>query len=338
MVRFGVILPQEGCDYPTIRTMALECERLGFDSIWVNDHFFFSGGKPYLESWTLLSALATQTAKLRLGTLVLCNSYRYPSVLAKMAATLDVISEGRLEFGIGAGWFQKEFMTYGIPFPNAGVRISQLREAVQLIKLMWTQEKASFQGKYYTIKDAVCDPKPHQKPHPPIWVGGYGKSLLKVVAEQANGCNFEQFDMSPDMYQSHAEVLKQHCVKIGRDFGSIQKSFSTIIVIGNTQEEIQEGLANITRGTISLQNYSVGKLVGEAISHPRRAISYLNSRILGLKTPPSYIVGTPDQCINKIKQYTMVGVTYFMLRFPRTKSFKELEVFAEEVIPAFKKQ
>lgn len=147
MVKFGIYIPQSNVDYQTVKMVALECERWGSDSAWICDHLVSPFGPPnesYLECWTTLSALTAVTTKLRLGTLVLCNLFRHPSVLAKMAATLDVISNGRLEFGMGAGWLKPEFTAYGIHFPRASIRIAQLREALEVIRRMWTQKKATF--------------------------------------------------------------------------------------------------------------------------------------------------------------------------------------------------
>jgi alkanesulfonate monooxygenase SsuD/methylene tetrahydromethanopterin reductase-like flavin-dependent oxidoreductase (luciferase family) len=187
-VKFGVFLgaaqgaPGETTNYDTIRKVTLKCEELNFDSCWLADHFVprkvlpyqkspIPSPDPFFECWTTLTALAIETKKIRLGTFVLCNSYRYPSLVAKMSATLDFISRGRLELGIGAGFFKEEYIMYGIPFPKLAVRIKQLEESIQIIKKMWTEEEASFNGKYYTIKKAFNNPKPIQRPHPPIWVG-----------------------------------------------------------------------------------------------------------------------------------------------------------------------
>jgi len=203
MIRFGCIIPQgwlgelAGCvhgrEFEATKNVALQCEKLGFDSIWVYDHFitFPATTQACFESWTTLSALATLTKNVGLGQIVTCNSYRYPSVLAKMGATLDVISNGRLNLGIGAGWYKLEYNAYGIPYPKDSVRIAQLREAVQIIKKMWTEDEPSFHGQYYTIDKAINSPKPIQKPHPPILIGGRGKKLtLGVMAEFADRCNF----------------------------------------------------------------------------------------------------------------------------------------------------
>ncbi|BBY22852.1 hypothetical protein MSTO_30570 [Mycobacterium stomatepiae] len=183
-------------DYRDMVRVSQAAERYGFDSIWTCDHFLTLSPEDYvkdagihgagndgeavdeprslplLEGWTALTALARDTTALRLGTSVLCNSYRYPSVLAKMAATLDVISEGRLDLGLGAGWFQQEFDAYGIPFAPAGDRVSALAESLEVLKEVWTQTNPTYSGRFYTLEGAVCDPKPLQRPHPPLWVGG----------------------------------------------------------------------------------------------------------------------------------------------------------------------
>jgi alkanesulfonate monooxygenase SsuD/methylene tetrahydromethanopterin reductase-like flavin-dependent oxidoreductase (luciferase family) len=169
--------------------MAKKCEELNFDSVWLVDHLL-----PYdaprvpisatmLESWTTLSALSRETSSLKLGPLVTCNIFRRPQILAKMGATFDLISGGRLLFGIGACWFKTEFEQYGIPFPKISERINRLKETIQIIKSMWTQDKASFSGKYYSINEAICEPKPVQKPYPQFWIGAEGEKMLRVVAQ-----------------------------------------------------------------------------------------------------------------------------------------------------------
>ena len=171
VIKFRVQIAQDALDYPNVKRIASECEKLEFDSIWLYDHFYPLSppfNKSVLESWTTLTALALETKAIRLGVLVTCNLFRHPSVLAKMSATVDVISGGRLQFGIGAGWYEEECLAYGIQFPKASVRIRRLRESVQIVKKMWTEEKSDFEGRYYRIKDAICEPKPVQKPHPPV--------------------------------------------------------------------------------------------------------------------------------------------------------------------------
>jgi len=243
LIKFGALLtavsrdPSKG-NYNIVRRAAIECERLGFDSAWLNDHFFPlpSQEEPWLECWTTLSALAVETKNLRLGTLVSCNSFRYPSVLAKMGATLDVISDGRLELGLGAGWYKAEYVAYGIPFPKNSIRVEQLKEGVQIIKKMWTQERATYHGKYYSIMEAVCNPKPIQSPHPPIWIGGRSSSVLQVAAEFADGCNF--YACSPNECGESVKTLNQHCMEIGRNPDEIQKSWLGTVLIGKNKLEL----------------------------------------------------------------------------------------------------
>jgi alkanesulfonate monooxygenase SsuD/methylene tetrahydromethanopterin reductase-like flavin-dependent oxidoreductase (luciferase family) len=191
-IKFACYIYQQGLEYKDIQRIVLQCERLGFDSIWLKDNFTSSwlnaylsykeeeskSGDPILECWTTLSSLATLTKRIRLGA-ILVNIHRTPSVTAKMLSTLDVISNGRIEFGLSAGWYEKEIESYGLPFPNASARVEMLEESIVIIKKMLTESQASsFDGKHYTIKDAKCNPKPIQKPHPPIWLGGGGKKTL----------------------------------------------------------------------------------------------------------------------------------------------------------------
>ena len=313
MIKFGVWLPQNTNDgnYDTIRKVALECEKLNFDSLWLNDHFFahpIPTANPYYECWTILSALASETRKIRLGTLALSVSYRYPSVLAKMAACLDVISNGRLEFGIGAGWYEEEYIAYGIPFPRATVRIEQLREGIKIIKKMWTKKNPSFEGKYYTIKNALCYPKPLQKPHPPIWIGTFkaGPLMLKTIAELADVSNFWG---TPEDYRHKLTKLKEYCSNVGRDPKNIQPSWSGFAVIAKEKRELREKILKFKRKEISIDDYTKPRLVG-----------------------------TPEECIEKLGRYVDGGVTYFILRFPDITEIAPLQLFAEKVIPTFKEK
>ena len=202
-----------------------------FTGLWLFDHFFSLGDDPTgpcLEGWTLLAAMAALTTRLRLGVMVTGNGYRHPAVLANMAATVDIVSNGRLDFGIGAGWFQREYDAYGIPFPPAADRIRALGEACQVIKLLWTQETSDFDGRYYTLKEARCEPKPVQKPYPPITIGGQGEQLtLRVVARHADIYNAP--GISPELMRHKLDVLEEHCRTVGRDSRQIRYSWQTIL-------------------------------------------------------------------------------------------------------------
>lgn len=197
-----------------------------FAQVWAFDHFVplrADPSEPCLEGWTTLTALGVQTRRVRIGLMVAGNTYRHPAVFAKMAAALDVITDGRLEFGIGAGWHEPEHTMYGIPYPAVGDRIRALGEACHVIRALWTEELATFDGRYYTLRDARCEPKPVQRPHPPITIGGTGERLtLRVVARHADRWNFN--GKSPDEFVRLNAVLDEHCAAVGRDPSTIQRS------------------------------------------------------------------------------------------------------------------
>ena len=211
----------------SLRRLVTRGESLGFDSFWVMDHFHqipYVGEpqEPMLEGWTTQAVVAGFTSKIKLGTLVTGNVYRHPSVLAKIGATLDVLSKGRLFMGIGAAWNEDEASAYGIPFPNLKERMRRLEEAVQVIRAMWTEDRASFEGRFYQIKNAYCNPKPIQKPYPPIMVGGSGeRETLKIVAKYADACNIFG---STDTVKTKLKVLRDHCKAAGRDYESVLKT------------------------------------------------------------------------------------------------------------------
>jgi len=310
-IKFGVFLPfyafkgdAEGSLslFDQVLRVVLECERLGYDSVWLDDHLMFQK-RPILECWTTLSALATATSTIRLGTMVLSSGFRNPTLLAKMTATLDVISNGRLEFGIGAGVQQDEHEAYGIPFPKSRARISRLQEAVEILKKMWTEEKASYEGKCYRISGAVCEPKPVQKPHPPITIGGAGEKLtLKVAAQHA-----DRYDWGPaslELYKHKLDVLESHCKAVGRDFNEIEKScwLGGQMFIVPSQKEVAEKIRQLKPQNVSLEDFKK-----------------LN------------FVATPDDCRQEIQRFRSLGVTYFMLFFGDLPDLSSLRRFSEVV-------
>jgi len=303
--------------YDAVRKLVLESEQLGYDSVWICDHMM-NGEEPMLECLTTLSALASITKKIRLGTLVICNSYRNPALLAKMLATLDVVSDGRLELGIGAGHLKEEYESYGFAFPEAGVRVRQLREGIEIIKRLWTETKASYKGKYYTIKDAYCEPKPIQKPHPPITIGGGGEKLtLRVVAKHADRSN-----LGGDVKQikHKLEVLKNHCTAAGRDYNKIEKSCWFRVVISKTEKGVEENLKKFFKH--DTHPYTRSRLRGTTISYEEwKERTMLNS-----------VVGTPSECAEKIRERADLGITYFMPNFTDFPSDEGMKLFAGEVI------
>jgi alkanesulfonate monooxygenase SsuD/methylene tetrahydromethanopterin reductase-like flavin-dependent oxidoreductase (luciferase family) len=257
------------------------------------------------ESWTTLSALSSITSRIRLGTMVSCNQHRNPAVLAKTAATLDVLSNGRLEFGIGAGAQENEHIAYGFDFPNLSDRVERLGEALEVIKRLWTQEKASFSGKHYSLKNAVCEPKPQQKPHPTITVGGGGeKYTLKVTAKYADRYDWG-FLPSVDGYKRKLKVLENQCKAIGRDFGEIERSCwpSGQVLIAKDQDELKEKISRLKPPNMSLEDYKKGTLAG-----------------------------TLDECKECLQVYLNLDVTYFMLYFADLPNIDGLRLFSENVV------
>jgi F420-dependent oxidoreductase-like protein len=224
-LRFGIKTAPLHATHEALLDVWREAETLPiFEHGWVNDHFMAGDNPadPCLESWTLLAALAAQTRRLRVGVMVTGNTYRNPAVLAKMAATVDVISHGRLNFGIGTGWSEREHRAYGIPLPPPGERVRRLGEACELIRRLWTESGVNFEGRYYQLNEAHCEPRPVQQPHPPFVIGGDGEQTLRVVARYANiwDCSVD----SPEDYRHKSTILDSHCAAIGRDPATIERS------------------------------------------------------------------------------------------------------------------
>ena len=219
-----------------------------FEHAWLFDHFTSLGPDPTgdcLEGWTLLAALAARTQRIRLGIMVTGNTYRHPAVLANMATTVDLISKGRLDFGIGAGWNELEHESYGIPMYTTGERIRRMGEACEVARLLWTEDRATFDGKYYQLKDAMSNPKPVQKPYPPITIGGGGEQLtLRIVAQYAAIWNFAGGPV--EIFQHKSAVLDQHCAEIGRNPVEIKRSIqhmSKFDDLAATRDELRPYIA-----------------------------------------------------------------------------------------------
>lgn len=216
-----------------------------FEHAWLFDHFAPIRGSldgPCLEGWTLLSALAAQTNRIRIGMMVTGNTHRHPAILANMAATVDIVSNGRMDFGIGAGWNEYEHGSYNIPLYKPGERIRRLDEACQMIKLLFTQHLTDFDGRYYQLKEARCEPKPVQKPYPPFVIGGKGEKLmLRVVAKHADIWN--AVGVTPEEYKHKVKVFHEHCEAVGRDPGTVQHSIQTRVnydSMEQTAEDLQK--------------------------------------------------------------------------------------------------
>lgn len=309
---FGLqIEPQYGFSYEGIRGIASEAERLGFESLWVSDHFFMtpeSVDTPCLECWTTLSALARDTGRLRLGAMVASQSYRNPALAAKMAATVDNISGGRLNFGLGAGWKDVEYAAYGYPFPTPDTRIRQLNDSLEIAKRMWTEERATYEGKYYSVRNAVCSPKPLQRPHPPIWIGGTGSFTLKIAARHADAVNFA-WTIPPPKFEEKLDEFRGYCEARGRNYAGIRKSAGLMITMAEDEDALTEKLR--TREAESGTPYA----------------RYL------AKQPPN-LVGTTDHVAERIREYMALGVDHFILRFHFGEETEGMRLFTEKVKPS----
>jgi len=309
--------------YRDLVTVSQGAEGYGFDSVWLCDHFLTLSSDDYvrdaglttegveadqqsrrqslplLECWTALSALARDTSRLRLGTSVLCNSYRHPSVLAKMAATLDVISEGRLDLGLGAGWFQREFEAYGIPFPPVRDRVSALEESLQVIRAVWTEPNPTFSGHYYTLNGAICDPRPVQQPHPPLWIGGEGDRVQRIAAKTAQGLNVRWW--SPQQVKQRTDFLNRACESVGRDPSTLR--LSVTLLLAPTGSADQESAVR-----------------AEFTSIPETGL----------------IIGSPERCVARINEYREIGIDHFLFTIPHVAHSDYLHVIGHEILPTIK--
>jgi F420-dependent oxidoreductase-like protein len=301
-VDFAFWSPQAGATVKTLLDRAEMAERLGYHSFWLVDHFWTLGmpDLDLLEAVTMMSAIAARTERVRIGTLVLCNSFRNPALLAKSLTTIDHISNGRLEVGLGAGWMEQEYRAYGYEFPSVGTRLRQLEEGLQILKAMFTENRANFKGRYYTVTDAPNNPKPVQKPHPPIMIGGAGeKVMLRLVAKYADRWN------CPAGYRDFKKtlgVLHEHCRAVGRDPKDITVSEQLMVCIGANRAEAD-------------QKWEMAK--------GRKPFSF------------TAVKGTPDEVVTQLREHVSWGVTMFTMMFADMAPPQTVELFAREVMPAF---
>ena len=256
------IKPEQQWD--TIIEASARIEKLNYASVWVYDHFHTVPSPtqdPTFECWSLMAALSQVTENVRIGQMCTCNSYRNPAYLTKVASTIDSMSGGRLEFAIGAGWYDQEYKAYGYDYPSAGVRLKMLEEALQIYIAMTTQDKASFEGDYYKIKDAINQPKPLQKPYPPLWVcGGGEKVTLKLLAKYGD---YGNWDVDVEGFVHKSKILKTHCEEQNRNYSDIKKTLHTNVIIGNNQKDLDAKINKIVDVTgIPKEMYIDRPLVG----------------------------------------------------------------------------
>ncbi len=317
-IHFGVFAPQGwkteliGIEDPqakwaTTVDVAVQAEQLGFDSVWVYDHFHnvpAPAHEAVFECWTTIAALSQRTSRIRLGQMVGCAPYRNPGLLAKITSTIDVISGGRLDWGVGAGWYDHEFRGYGYEFASNKDRIGALRETVEIVKSMWTEPDTTYKGRYFQLQGAQCDPKPLQKPHPPIWIGGGGEQLtLRVVARHADRSNFGG---KPDEWAHKRDVLRGHCAAVGRDPEEIQMTWSPEVFVRATESEVTAaGTRSMWKEPV--ESWRAGNLVG-----------------------------TPEQVCEKIETYVALGCTGFVPWCSDYPDTETLQLFGEAVVPNFR--
>jgi F420-dependent oxidoreductase-like protein len=295
--------------------VAKTIEAAGYESVWVYDHFHTvpePTQEVTYEAWTLMAALAASTDTVRLGQMCTCNGYRPPSYLAKVAASIDAISGGRLEMGIGAGWYEHEYNGYGFPFPRPSTRIGELREAVEIMQRMWTEDEVHFEGKHYKLNGAICQPKPVQDPHIPFWIAGGGEQLtLNVAARYASYTNFAN---SIEEFEHKSEVLKGHCEDVGTDYEAIVRSTNFNVVCEATEADVEERIGSIK------DRYS---------NHVSA------DRLDGIERMMRKTAGTPEQLVELFKPWAAAGMSYAIVYFQEAAyDTSGLERFAREVIPA----
>jgi len=275
--------------WDTILNTANRIEDLNYESIWVYDHFHTvpkPTQDPTYECWTLMSALSQTTSKVRLGQMCTCNSYRNPAYLTKVASNIDVMSNGRLEYAIGAGWYDHEYKAYGYEYPSAGVRLKMLEESLIIYKLMTTEESPTFKGTYYQIDGAINQPKPIQKPYPPLWVcGGGEKVTLKLLAKYGD---YGNWDVDVEGFIHKSNILKEHCVNENRDFKEIGRTLHTNVLIGETKDELDKKIEKLAEYTNIPKDYYYERP----------------------------LIGTRDKVFNAIESFKNEGCSYLIAYVP----------------------
>ena len=326
-MRFGLFIPQgwrldlAGIDpakqWASMKALAQAADDGPFESIWVYDHFHtvpVPTDEATHEAWSLMAAFAAVTDRVRLGQMCTCVGYRNPAYLAKVAATIDVISGGRVEMGIGGGWYEHEWRAYGYGFPGAGARLGMLDEGVQIMRQLWTTGAATLDGAHYQVDGARCHPRPLQDGGIPLWIAGGGeKKTLRIAAQHAQYTNF---DGTPETFRHKSEVLAAHCADLGTDFDAIVRSANYNVFIGATEAEVQDKL-------------------GWMRSHyePYLAPDVLDSSYRQYASGP--LVGTPEQIVERLIAARELGMTYAITYFvDAAYDRSSIDLFAEQVIPA----
>ncbi|MGQ4614513.1 TIGR03560 family F420-dependent LLM class oxidoreductase [Nocardia sp. R7R-8] len=330
-MRFGIFVPQGwrldlvGIDpadqWGVMRDLAQRADaNPAWESLWVYDHFHtipVPTEEATHEAWSLMSAFAATTSRIRLGQMCTAISYRNPAYLAKVAATVDLISGGRVEMGIGGGWYEHEWRAYGYGFPSAGERLGRLDEGVQIFRQAWTKGSATLDGKYYQVDGAIVRPLPVQQNGIPLWIAGGGeKKTLRIAAKYAQYTNFSG---NPEEFTHKSEVLRGHCADVGTDFDAIVRSSNFNVVIGSTQAEVEDRIAALKARLTPVIGEDAAKSYFEQLYHS------------GATT------GTPEQIAENLRRVRDLGLGYAILNFPEAAyDTSGIELFEREVLPALR--
>ena len=327
-MRFGVFIPQgwrfdlvgipDAEQWPLMRDLAHRADAGPWESIWVYDHFHTSPTpteEATHEAWSLMAAFAASTERVRLGQMCTCAAYRPPMYLAKAAATIDHVSAGRLEMGIGGGWYEHEWRAYGYGFPRAGERLAMLEESVQIMRQAWREGRATFSGEHYSVEDAICRPLPLQEGGIPLWIAGGGEKVtLRIAAQYADYTNF---DGTPEGFARKSAVLAEHCRELGTDADRITRSANYNVAIGRDEAEVAD----------RLDRYA-DRMRSAGVPEDR-----IEGELRSVRGMPA--CGTPEQIVENLSALRDQGLDYAICYVPEAAyDTSGLELFEQEVIPA----
>ncbi len=329
-MRFGLFIPQGwrldlvgipvDRHWEVMRGLAQQADGGHWDSLWVYDHFHtvpMPTDEATHEAWTLMAALAATTSRIKLGQMCTAMSYRNPAYLAKVAATTDVISGGRVQMGIGGGWYEHEWRAYGYGFPSAGVRLARLDEGVQIMRDSWRDGRVTFDGKHYQVSDAIVAPKPLQTSGIPLWIAGGGEKVtLRIAARYAQYTNYSA---EPEEFAHKSEILAGHCLDVGTDFDSIVRSANVNAIIGSDDADVADRCRRVRD--------RIAGVCGDAAAD---AMNAMNSA-------PGNATGTPEQVVGTLSALRDLGCDYVICYFPEAAYDRSgIELFEREVIPALR--
>ena len=327
-MHFGLFIPQgwrlDLVDIPpasqwgVMSGLAAYADGGAWDSLWVYDHFHtvpVPTDEATHEAWTLMAAYAATTSRIKLGQMCTAMGYRNPVYLAKVAATADIISGGRVQMGIGGGWYEHEWRAYGYGFPSAGNRLGMLDEGVQIMRDAWRDGRVSLDGKHYQVDGAIVAPKPLQEGGPPLWIAGGGEKVtLKIAAKYAQYTNFVS---EPEGFAHKSKVLEGHCAAVGTDYGAIVRSANFNAVVGESEADVADRVERLRARQTTKAN-------AEAVE-----------AMLANVTAPDSASGTPEQIVEKLKRMQLLGCEYAIMYFPEAAYDRSgIELFEREVIPA----